>query len=223
MKNLLFKPNQKEHLLEIIDLGILEYNDEEYSKIGKIIKEKIQRENWFFSNKEYSCLKSFTVNWYNKNEAVFKEIRDLFWNKDPNNYLSVSDENVEKMRVVDSYRMIVQVLFNERQFLYNSVFEKIKVLKSIDKIYMSLSQGKPYKISFIDLKRKCHLDIRFERFSGFEVVEFQPNTVAYLREKSKDYTHVLDRIQASEILIDYAEKQEDSFNNIRVFLSKVLS
>ena len=68
MKKKDFGIEEKEFLKEIIHLGIIEYESDKFSDIGKKVIMKLKLDISKLTPKEKQVVSSFTMNWINKHE-----------------------------------------------------------------------------------------------------------------------------------------------------------
>jgi hypothetical protein len=207
MRNKNFGIEEKKFLKEIINIGIIDYDKYKFSEVGKKILIKLSLDIFKLTPKEKQVVSSFTMNWVNKNENILDELQTNFYNKNPLNYLNVGKVERELMRKSDFINSIREKVNSKKIYMsYENVFSKIEKIKNLNDIYLSTSDGKPYKIAFVDYSNKEYLKWTFENFERTIFIKAKKIEFKQLR---KLYKTELNRMQALEIFEKYNQKSSE--------------
>ncbi|WP_233862601.1 hypothetical protein [Tenacibaculum piscium] len=218
MTNKNFELEEKEILKEIIQDGIIDYNNEKFTKYGQKVILKLNLNVFKFTPKEKDIISSFTMNWFDKNKNRLDILHEKYYQKNPLNYLKVGEIERELMKNLDFVNSIREKINAQKKYMcFKIVFTNIKRMKNLNDIYISENEGKPYKIAFVDYSKNEYLKWSLESFENFETKTFFKTSKAELRETKKLFKYEINKNQAHNLFQNYVGK-----NNEMKFCEEIL-
>lgn len=123
-------------------------------------------------------------------------------------FLTISDQNLEKIQIIDDYKDLFKVLRKEPTFRFRNIFNSLEMLKASQEILISGSDRTGYnKIAFLDKDSICVLEPRDEL--KFDHLFFKRDTKNSLLELKTRFSLSFNRADAFE----FVNRPEFKFQN----------